>query len=294
MDLVVSKFRTVSAGLDWVTLTSTSEHTQSRMRSYFAGVALRDSRLGYQTKKGGAFGFYGEKTRHALLACKDDRSMLQVSGQEAQGCYRLARKGDHATRLDIQVTIRVPEGQVNKTLERICAEARGAKYVRGKRPTVKSIEGEHGTETVLIGRRASEIFIRCYDKYEESGKEEWKNCVRLEVELKGKTSQALWSIIASENAGPGYYLGVLRTILERRGLSLDWVEWPGKSKAIPIKEKTSQQRTRAWWASQVAPSVARDVAEWGFYTAMSILFEKCLTEGDRTRIMNAWSISWGN
>jgi hypothetical protein len=87
---------------------------------------------------------------------------------------------------------------------------------------------------------------------------------------------------------------VLRTILERRGIAISDMVWPTVSQAIPIKEITSLQRTRAWWAKQVAPSVARDVAEWGWYTALSILFDGCLTQWDRTAIMNALSVQWGN
>jgi hypothetical protein len=294
MGLSAMSLGLVSAGIDWVTLTSTNQHTQSRMRNFFQGVAVRDSRLGYVTKKGGAFGFYGQKTRHALLAQKDDRSLLQVSGQEAQQAFRLMRQGDNCTRLDIQVTVRVESGTVGATLARMACQARNAPAVRGIRPKIKTIEGEHGTETAFIGKRASEIYIRLYDKFEESGKEEWKDCIRLEVEVKGKTAQALWAKCATDGMGPGYLLSVLRGLLERRGIDVTWIEWPHTSLALPLKEKTSLERTRAWWAAQVAPSIARDVAEWGYYTALSILFDGCLTEWDRTAIMNAISLVRGN
>lgn len=294
MDLSATSLSITSAGIDFLTLTSTSSHSQSRMRSFFAHVSNEDSRMGYKTVKGGAFGFYGQRARHALLAQKDDRTMLQVSGQAAQQSFRLMRQGDNCTRLDVQVTFHVEHGSVPAILAQVAAEARSVPAVRGIRPKVKNIEGDHGTETVYVGKRSSDVYIRCYDKFLESGKEEFKDCVRFEVEFKGKTSKALWNECANKGYGPGYLLGVLRTVLARRGIEFTDVEWPTVSQAIPIKEITSLQRTRAWWAKQVAPSVARDVAEWGWYTAMSILFDGCLTEWDRTAILNALSVQWGN
>lgn len=294
MDLSAISLSVVSAGIDYLTLTSTNSHTQSRMRSFFQHVSNEDCKLGYKTVKGGAFGFYGQRSKHALLAQKDERSMLTVSGQQAQQTFRLMREGDNCTRLDIQATFHVKHGTVSEVLAQIACDARSAPSVRGIRPKVKNTDGDHGTETVYIGKRQSDIFIRCYDKYEESGKEEWKDCVRLEVEIKGKTSKALWNECSSKGYGPGYLLGVLRAILERRGIELSGIEWPTLPQAIPLKEITSLQRTRAWWAKQVAPSVARDVAEWGWYTALSILFDGCLTQFDRTAIMNALSVQWGN
>jgi hypothetical protein len=294
MGLHSSELRLVSAGIDYLTLTTTSPATKSRMQSLFQAIASEDRAMGYKLVKGGAFGFYGQRTRHALLADKEDRAIMQVSGQQAQRSFKLMRPGDNCTRLDIQVTMQVTPGTVNQVLERLCAEVRSAPAIRGIRPKCKASVGDHGTETVYIGKRQSDIFIRCYDKFEESGKEEYRDTVRLEVEIKGKTAKALWNHCVEHGLGPGYLLGVLRTCLSRRGISLDWVEWPSESKAIPLKEKTSQERTRAWWKQQVAPSVARDVAEWGWYTAMSILFDRCLTDNDRTCIMNAVSLQWGN
>jgi hypothetical protein len=289
-----NKLSLIAAGIDYVTLTTTNSHTKRRMEEYFDGLVASDRSLGFREKKGGAFGFYGTRTRHGLIAQKEERMLMQVSGQAAQHTFKLMREGDNCTRIDIQVTLRVEEGSVSEMLDAACAEARSAPAVRGIRPAVKRIEGDKGTECVYIGKRQSDVFIRIYDKYIESGKEEYKDCIRYEVELKGKTSKALWNKCSKDGGGVGFFLGVLRTCLERRGLKMSGFVWPTESQAIPLKENTSLARTRAWWAKQVAPSVLRDVAEWGFYTAFSILFERCLTEYDKSAILSAWSIVWGN
>lgn len=294
MGLSSNSLSVVSAGIDFLTLTSTNPQTKKAMWRYFNQIVATDLILGHKIVPGGAYGFYGKRARHGLLAAKEERSMLQVSGQAAQHTFKLIRSGDNCTRIDVQVTVRVPGGDVPSTLAKMAAEARGAPAVRGIRPKVKTIEGDHGTETVYIGKRSSDIYIRLYDKFEESKKEEYRGCVRLEVEVKGKASKALWEKMASDGLGPGYLLSVLRGLLERRGVCVDWVSWPGKSKAIPFKEKTSQETTRAWWAVQVAPSVARDVASGSWIMPFRILFEKCLTELDMQCILGELGLVWGN
>jgi hypothetical protein len=264
------------------------------MAEYFNGVLNDDKVLGFQPKRGGAFGFFGQKTRHALLAQKDDREMLQVTGKAAQRTIMICNAGDNATRVDIQVTVRVEPGKVREHMARVWGEACSAPKVRGHRPKPTFRGDESGYQTIYIGERSSEIYIRVYDKFAECGEEWARDCVRYEVEIKGKTSKALWEKCANDGLGTGYLLSVLRYVLERRGLDVAGIDWAVLPEAIPIKEKTSLERTRGWIVTQVAPALARMSAEWGWFTAFTVAFDRCLTGDDKTRIMNAWSLNWGN
>lgn len=283
-----------SAGIDFLTLTSTNPQTKREMLRYFGSLIASDLKLGHKVVPGGAYGFYGKRTRHGLLAEKDDRTMLQVSGAAAQHTFKLIREGDNCTRLDVQVTLQCAPGAVPALLSSVALAARAAPALRGKRPKVKNIEGDYGTETVYIGKRSSDVYIRCYDKFEESGKEEYRNCVRFEVELKGKTAKAVWLKCATEGLGPSYLLGILRFVLERRGVALDGFDWPVQSKAIPIKEKTCLETLKGWWAAQVAPSVRKYVAEGGWTTPFCILFEQALTDLDLSTMLRSLALEWGN
>ena len=284
----------VSCGLDWVTLTTTDSHMRSRFQGYFNKVLADERKLGYDAKRGGAYGFYGERTRHALLGHKEEWSMLQISSDQAQNAIDLAKSTSNATRLDIQATIRVEQGAVNSMLEFWCERAREAPATRGIRPKVKAVVGEHGVETVQIGRRASDVFIRCYDKFEESGEECYRDCVRVEAEIKGKTARALWQKLAEVTCPRNYIMEVLTFLLERRGVDVQELISEWEPEPLPLKERTSLERTKGWMVTQVAPAVARMAAEWGWYTPLSVLFDRCLTDRDRTVIMNAWSLAWGD
>lgn len=283
-----------SAGIDYVTLTSTHNGAKSAYKKYFMDVANRDRQLGYKTVAGGAYGFYGQRTRHALLAEREDRAMLQVSGYEAQRTDSLMKHEGHCTRLDIQVTVQCEEGEVPQILEYLYNASKTHPLARGHQPTLKRIEGQGGTETVYIGSRKSDVFIRLYDKGLESGEEEYKNCVRLEVELKGKVANSVWIHCKDEGVGTRYLLQVLKHTLETRGVDVDWFTFPVDGRKPPHKEKTRDEVTMYWWEHQVAPSIKRIVGEWGWQTPMRILFGKALTDHAWTAILNAWSLGYGN
>lgn len=294
MGLSTSCLRMVSGGIDYLTLTSTRQHTLRQMAEYFNGVLLDDKLLGFLPKRGGAFGFFGQKTRHALLATKEERTMLQVTGKAAQRTMLLANAGDNCTRLDIQATVRIEGDNVSEAMESIWRAACAAPAVRGHKPKPTYRGDESGKQTIYIGERSSEIYIRIYDKWAECHEEWARGCIRYEVEIKGKTSKALWEKCANEGLGTAYLLTVLRFCLERRGIVCDGIDWAGLPEALPLKEKTSLERTRGWIATQVAPALARMSAEWGWFTAFTVAFDRCLTEMDKSLIMNAWARNWGD
>jgi Replication initiation factor len=294
MGLQDSSLSLVSAGLDWITLTSVNQKTKLKMWRYFNEIAASDLQLGYKLVPGGAYGFYGKRTRHALLAEKEGRMMLQVSGERAKRAILLCAEGDNATRLDVQVTLRVGEENVSAWLENQLNRADTAPAQRGKPRSVKAVVANKKVQTVYIGKRKSDLFVRIYDKFEESGKEEFRGCVRLELEIKGKTSRALWAHMAQEGLGTMYLLSVLLFHANRVGLSTEGIDIETDAIEIPKRETTKESVTLGWWAKQVAPSVARYCALGGWQTAFFALFGHCLTEFDKTAIMNTLSIAWGN
>jgi len=283
-----------SAGIDWLTLTSTQKETHRACQRYFERILATDLQGGYKPTKGGHHGFYGIKLRHALLASLGDRTMLQVSHDQAQRAGILARPGDNCTRLDVQITIQVGEDNVGKFLRYQEARRETHRTLRGKAPDWTLVVKNGKAQTLYIGSRKSDVFVRCYDKFAESGEEEYRGCVRLEIEYKGAASQALWAHMAAYKLTNMSLLQYLLQSLSERGLDVSMVELERQDISVPKAEPLKETRTWGWWASQVAPSVAKSVAERGWYTAFQILFGQCLTEWDKTAIMNTLSLAWGN
>lgn len=264
------------------------------MQRYFLRIARQDRQDGYETVKGGLYGFVGKKTRHALLGDKEDRSLLQVSGASAQNALVLCRNGDNCTRLDVQITLRVGQENVNWFLAQQERRLLAHPARHGKRPDVDARHKNGKVETVYSGSRKSDVFVRLYDKFAESRKEEHRGCVRFEVVFKGDASKALWAHLAEGDDGIMYLLRLLLHVLEQRGVDTSAIELQRQDIAIPRRQNTKENVTLGWWASQVAPSVARISAERGWQWCFHVLFGKACTEWDRTAIMNSFSIAWGN
>lgn len=280
------------AGIDWLTLTTTNPRTKKGMYEYFGHIVAADLISGYAVATGGAHGFVGKRCRHALFAHRDDRSLLQVSGARAARTLTLCREGDNATRLDIQITVRVGQENVQKVLR--ASEKAFLTYTpkHGKRADVP-FNGKNGKlQTVYSGSRSSDIFVRVYDKFAESKEEEYRGCVRFEVETKGKVSRALWAHMASTGAGTMYLLRVLVGILASRGLDLSGLALDAAPIPQPKEKPLKEERLLAWLDTQVSRAVARVSAARGWAVPFLVLFQHACNEVDRRVIMETLSIAY--
>lgn len=290
----MTRLSVVSAGCDYLTLTSTNHHTIRRMGNFFDRVAADDKALGYERKKAYLLGFYGYRTRHAFYGEHEGRWMYQVSGAAAQPAVLLVDEEDNCTRIDLQVTVRLPPGNVQKWLDAAEAIADAAQAGRGVRAEVSAIHKRHGNETVYIGKPASDVRIRLYDKFAESKKEEYKECVRLEVQLRNRVSKTIWKQLARAEHPMATSIGMLCYLLNRRGISTDWIDLPWSYVRPVSVERTKEEATVGWWDTQVAPSIRRISGERGLWLSLYTLYGGYLTESELKAILEAAAQTWGN
>lgn len=280
----------VDAGIDYVRVTSQETRPKNRMFDYYAEIRVEDEKLGYKEAKGGAFGFVGHKIRHGLYGTKGEWAMVQVSGGRAKNSLKIAKVGTQCTRLDIQVTYLIEDGTVGAVLRNAYEDA--CNHVRPKaRPSkVKLIEENHKAQTVYVGKRASDIFLRCYDKFEESKKEEFKNCVRFEVELKGRAAKSIWRALQEGKNGVGFLLHQLYVIFKERGIILPDEEFSQYPTMQFKKEKTSDESKLAWLHRAVRPTVEHLAAVWGFYAPFGQLFADTLDSARSRRVQSLYAL----
>lgn len=264
------------------------------MREVMNEIIEEDLSLGYKPVKTGRLGFFGDASRHGFLGEKKERWMLQISGERAQRTLKLMKRGDSCTRLDIQVTVQIAPGAVNRWLDAAENEGRQSKLLRNRRDSVKARHGADGNETVYLGSPKSDVYVRLYDKFRESGKEEYKDCVRLEVELKGKAARRIWEHCAAEGLGTRYLVGVLFWFLNQRGITTDWIETDWSYVRPPKAEPSKESVLEGWWWHQVAPSVARYSEQGRWEQALRIIFGKALTETAMSAILSTASLAYGN
>lgn len=285
--------KAINWGVDYLRVTSQNEHDKAILEQEFQRVLRKDKALGYESHSGGAFGFWGTATRHGMLAHKEDWSMLQVSGRLAKGMEEIARGTQNCTRIDVQVTVDVGVEEVANFIRQQYENACDAPNVEGRPRKVKMIEENRKAQTVYIGSRASDYFMRIYDKFAESGDENYKGCVRIELEIKGKTSKGMWRRMATERLGEGYLIETLCKFAERVGVEIP--DRPGGASVEvykPILTK-SIDHTMAWLQRSVKPSVARCVAEFGWLIPLRILLEDVITEAEFLSVSQNLALVWG-
>jgi hypothetical protein len=284
----------VDAGIDYVRLTTQSALNARHFDNYYANVRDRDLQLGYEEAPGGAFGFFGRKVRHAMVGDKKDWTMLQVSGYEAKRVLTCARRETQCTRLDIQFTIREEGRPAAQILDEIFTAACAHVRPKSRPPVVKKVVNRQATETVYIGKRASDVFIRCYDKFAESGKEEYRGCVRYELELKGRASKELWRQVIRDGLNVSDLLKVLSQTLKDRGLTPPCEHFPPNGVDFRTPPTSKEDSTVAWLKRQVAPVIARMSAYGNWMLAFNTVFDKAMTGWERQRILRLLLIFWGS
>lgn len=136
-------------------------------------------------------GWYGDNSFYGIGEQNRRRHYVWRSAGPSSSVLFELTKGlpeVYATRLDVQVTISLPEDYD------VFAVYQDHKNLGGRGTSI--IESDTGS-TVYFGARTSDRFARLYTKEYDKG-----NFLRLEFEFKGKTAKAIYSSIILGRNGP--------------------------------------------------------------------------------------------
>lgn len=281
-------------GIDYLRLTTNDEEAAASLLEASRIILIEDERLGYKVQPGGQIGFYGRRGRHCFFGRRQDWSMLQVSGFQArEHTNMLLRQRSRATRIDLQITLHAG------TAKQLLMESSLDGSIRqrpenGKKWKTKEIREDSKLQTIYIGKRASEWFGRIYDKYEESGKEEYKDCVRFEIEIKGDAAKEVWAALQQSDSPRMLAYSIVRQWYEKHGVLLPPPPFGDTSFRHAPKEKHNEDRKLAWLQRMVSGTVAQLCATGHWFPVFEALFAKALTEVDRSGILFSMALIEGN
>jgi hypothetical protein len=176
------------------------------------------------------------------------------------------------TRFDVQATVQLAKDDpaYARRMARRADRFRHSGKREGYPFKVHVRDGKGDGDTLEIGTRGSEVYLRLYDKHREGFKKTHSKQVqpgqfapgawRYEAELKGSAACELYSRLSE---APGHSEAVLSEV---RGLFMDHgLKLPvGKDAAPPIRElryRSDIDRTRAWLRSAVRPSIEQLIAD---------------------------------
>jgi hypothetical protein len=275
----------IDAGLDYIRATANGDGSRAKLNGPAYAVFAHDQALGYAIHSAGMIGFYGQKSRHCFIGTREDWSMLQVTGEQCREHWNaLLNDCDHVTRIDLQVTVQVEPGTVAATIQKAHDDSIACKSPNGKKWKTKGVSEDGKMQTVYVGKRASEWYGRIYDKYAESKKSQYKDCVRYEIELKGKAAQEVWEQVR-RRGGPGMMGKIVCEWFAAHGVDIGIGEIPAYSYVKGPAEAHRDDKALGWLARCVSGTVARLCATGHWFPAFNALFKEALTDVERAGIL---------
>lgn len=216
-------------------------------------------------------GYSGRKTGSFFVGEREDDYCVRVSGSTAHPAFTSIYRPDmHVSRLDIAVTVWLTPNQPDLGLT-ATSDARIAKLAgKVKNPAkITHYDSDDGGYTLYIGKRASRVYARLYNKEVESGDAYYEGAWRYELELHNATAsetatELFYSLFPLEEA----ICSCVWAYYHQKGVIPVFPTFPtGLEVVLPRREETTTERTLKWLEAQVRPSVAR-LMEMGYTSSV--------------------------
>jgi DNA relaxase NicK len=119
----------------------------------------------------------------------------------------------------------------------------------------------NGGNTVYVGSRQSERFVRIYDKAAQLGlaEKQWK---RFEIECKGMVARALANMLLQTENWAGVFDDFAQTMLSIPTCVDYMAFFDGSTSEIGFPKIEKKTDREAWIAEQVTPAVVKHFAEF--------------------------------
>jgi hypothetical protein len=187
--------------------------------------------------------------------------IFQASGVAADIARELSPPHLNVSRCDIQITMwyDADNPDVAQRLAPVALDYADKRGRAGARPRL--ISGYGTGDTLYVGSRSSDVFIRIYDKWRESKlNAEFQYAWRFEVELGGDAAKRAWRGDITDGEYPGMLdvASIVSAYMRRRGIELP--ELSGVyAREIPKPDKDTDAQTRSlqWLRNQVSPTIGR-------------------------------------
>jgi DNA relaxase NicK len=252
----------VSAGIDYIS--ATMLHTNVSVLEWYTDCVRLIETIGkdgndvISTRR---LGYEGFASGGSFVGVREDGYLCTISGERAQtGFDTVYRHKPHVSRLDVQCTVKTPDGAANTASVARDAVARANAQLSGAaQRDAMLVESLLKGSTVYVCSRKSEQFARIYDKDKESGEERYKNCWRYEVQLKNNLATKTAELFrVSEYAQPAQAAVFVRQWLRKRGVHAPW-KADAELSALPSETSVPsdvEARLR-WLRTQVRPVIRR-------------------------------------
>lgn len=240
--------------LDYVTLTGKTSRSYERPFIWAAEYTDDMRRKGAKEWRQNRHGFKMLNIGNIAYGRRDDEWAFVAWGDATRRTfYRVAPFASNCTRLDLQVTLSY-NPWYGTEVKGIWEEMGEAKH-EGRPVGVVFITSDPGGDSLYIGSRTSSQMGRIYDKWAQSkGDEQYRNCVRLEVEIKKPLSKAVCDLILNEDWGPRQIFEYVLGWFQARGVKLNELGTFREGAIQTPKEIIPAEKSLEWLQKQVRPT----------------------------------------
>lgn len=237
--------------LDWLSLSAHGDERAHGLAWLCSEWAKEEREAGNKPRPWRLLGYVGTQCGRVRWGARDEQSCyVQLSGDLAarhfDEAYPLA---DQVTRADLAVTARYtpPDPHVggNSYLQALWHHQ---EHPHSSLPW--RVQNAHGGETVYLGNRESDYFLRIYNKEAESrdsgdslGEERYRGCWRYELECKSLAAGSVAGSLAASSDRPGYAQSAVYHFIRGHGIEPGFL--PGTERVLlPGLRRRSDADTR--------------------------------------------------
>lgn len=240
--------------LDYVTLTGKSELSYTRPFMWLAEYTAMQRRAGAKEWKQNRHGFKLLNIGNIAFGRRDEEWMIVAWGDATRNTFsRCAPYASNCTRLDLQVTVwyNSYDGLEVRRMWENTTETKEDGHPVG----IVFITSDPGGDSLYIGSRSSSQMGRIYDKWEQSKHDDqYRNCVRFEVEFKKPLSKVVCDLILNEDWGSRQVFEYTLGWFQKRGIDVSAFGTFSESAIEMPKRATSPEKQLEWLRKQVRPT----------------------------------------
>lgn len=271
--------RSVFTGVDYIRMTANDHRPLGAWQDIVLPEFMAEERAGRKPHNRWIMGYFGRVGEHCFVGERDDGCMIQLSGALAwHRWYDASRHSAKCTRIDLQVT-RPVIGEPGDWIKAMYMLGQTSAKRPGRPQELTLTDTPSGAKMLAVGSRHSQLYGRMYDKGRESGLEEYKGCVRWEIEVKAEAAVDLCAWMRDNRSEPYACQHMVREFYEQRGMPPAWEELMSEETPPPVKRTRTDQTKIAWLSTQVAPTLRTLFDHGRTEDALRALFGEGLTEG---------------
>lgn len=254
-----SFFETVDVGVDYFTVTGTTQKSRQRVWNFGMRIAEQERHRGNERRLWNWKQYEGFNCGAVQTGVRDDSSICRVAGGLAREHYREAFDVcTNCSRIDAQVTVR-PNVEPQRWIAREFNRALAWSSTLDRPPAVDLHWSNNGTATAYFNKRVSDQFGRIYDKGLQSALPVLAGCVRYEVEYKNEMAlHQMKSLVRSDSPHRTICANLANFFAVRR-CAPRWNP-EGTQTLVLHRPPGDRERQLEWIRRSVSPTVARLIA----------------------------------